>query len=380
MRALIIFYLIFFGFTGGFGKSQADSLAVPSSVVAVEGNDRTFEGKPVPGAQLFRNKIFPFAYSFILLTMGGLFIFITVRHRKKEKSNREVLERKNLEISRARDQLVNQEKLALLGKLTWGIAHEIKTPLNFINNFSKNSLELTRELARELDMQISESDASFGQVRQIIEDLCKNSITITRNGRRMDRLVSSLLPPPNYSPGKPQMIDLHHLIDDNVKLAFHSYRAIDPTFNLQIQKEYDRSLELVWVIPQALSRVMLNIAINACYALNQKRRKTFSVPFRPTLNIATRNLDGKFEISIRDNGPGIPEEIQPEIFSPFFSTKPLEDGNIGLGLFISHDIIVRGHKGAIAVKSHPEEFTSFIIHLPMYQPDPVLGEDYSPHW
>jgi len=261
------------------------------------------------------------------------------------------------------DQLIVQEKLASLGALTAGIAHEIKNPLNFVNNFAALSVELAGELQGELERQQEKIEPEpLTYITELLHDLRQNAGKIQEHGKRADSIVRSMLLHSRGQSGEWQMNDLNGLLAEYIQLAYHGMRAQDASFNLTIETDYDQSIGLVGIMPQGLSRVFLNLLNNACYAVNEKR-KTLSEIFSPLLSVRTRRLNDLVEIRIRDNGPGIPPEVMEKVFNPFFTTKPPGQGT-GLGLSISHEIVVREHKGDIRVETEPGKFTEFVVTLP----------------
>jgi two-component system NtrC family sensor kinase len=347
-------------------KSASDSLERKNKLARITQikNDHAFELEHLHLQNQLKRQQLRQKLSMTGLGVALLLIFILTRYYQEKKQGLEALRKKNEEILKTRDQLIIQEKLASLGQLAAGIAHEIKNPLNFVNNFAEGSIELTEELVEELEKRdIHLHQERFSSIREIIEDLKQNSIDINHNGRRADRIVRSIMEHARGHNGEVREVDINRLIDENVNLAFHGYRAIDSSFSLYIEKDYDPMTGKVEVVPQDLGRVLLNIINNACYALNQKR-KTSPSDFLPTLEVRTHALDDHLEIHIRDNGPGIPEEIRKNIFTPFFTTKPTGEGNTGLGLSISYDIIVNAHHGALKVESEPGQYTTFMIRLP----------------
>ncbi|MDH3215362.1 MAG: ATP-binding protein [Candidatus Krumholzibacteria bacterium] len=273
------------------------------------------------------------------------------------------LEEKNEEIIRTQQQLIVQEKLASLGALTAGIAHEIKNPLNFVNNFAELSTELVHDLREDIDKH---KDAIGADTRENIEDILRvlesNVTKINEHGKRADSIVRGMLLHSRGQKGDRQDTDVNGLLDEYVNLAYHGMRAVDAAFNIKIEKDYDSTIEKLEVIPQDLSRVFLNIINNACYATHEKKQKAKN-EYSPTLSLRTRNLGDKVEIRIRDNGPGIPREVRDKIFNPFFTTKPTGMGT-GLGLSLSYDIIVQEHKGDLKVETEDGQFTEFVISLP----------------
>jgi signal transduction histidine kinase len=259
-------------------------------------------------------------------------------------------------------QIIAQEKLASLGGLTAGIAHEIKNPLNFINNFAELAVELTDELREELQRQQDQLEVSSREyIGELLADLSQNAQKIHQHGQRADKIVRGMLMHSRGERADRQSTDLNALLDEAVTLAYHGIRAQDTSFNITIQKSYDDRLPPLMIVASDMSRVFLNLVNNACYATHAKA-KTQSDD-SPTLNIGTKDLGAQVEIRIRDNGSGIPPDIQNRIFEPFFTTKPTGEGT-GLGLSISHDIIVQAHRGAIEIDTQFGEYTEFIITLP----------------
>jgi signal transduction histidine kinase len=273
------------------------------------------------------------------------------------------LEEKNEEIIKTQEQLIMQEKLASLGALTAGIAHEIKNPLNFVNNFAELSIELMQELQEDLAAQKDRLDEkTFSRIEDTLTDLEHNSKKINEHGKRADSIVRGMLLHSRGKSGERMPIDINTLLDEYVNLAYHGLRAQDSSFNIAIKTDYDPSVGMLDVVPQDLSRVFLNIVNNACYAANEKKQKVDG-SFAPALAVSTKNLGDKVEVRIRDNGSGIPKEIIDKVFDPFFTTKPTGKGT-GLGLSLSYDIVVKEHGGDLKVETEPGSFTEFIIVLP----------------
>jgi signal transduction histidine kinase len=271
----------------------------------------------------------------------------------------------NEEIFKTQDQLIVQEKMASLGQLTAGIAHEIKNPLNFINNFAEGSVDLTNELAEMLNnLEENPGKEDIDELNDIIGELKQNAVDILDNGKRADRIVRSMMDHTRESKGERQLTDINTLVDENVNLAYHGYRAINSPFNISIQKNYGKSLAPIEIVQPDIGRVMLNILSNACYAIMEKQ-KNEGETYSPELKISTKSINGELEVRIRDNGTGIPQNIREKIFNPFFTTKPTGEGNTGLGLSISYDIIVQQHHGKLEVDSEPGEYTEFVVSLPM---------------
>ncbi|HEY9633204.1 MAG TPA: AAA family ATPase [Coleofasciculaceae cyanobacterium] len=266
-------------------------------------------------------------------------------------------------------QIIAQEKLASLGALTAGIAHEIKNPLNFVNNFAELSAELTEELLEEIDTQKDRLDSEATEyIEEILNDLSQNVKKINEHGKRADNIVRGMLMHSAGKTGERQPTDINALLAEYVNLAYHGMRAKDSSFNVIIKTNYDESIGQVNVVPQNISRVFLNVINNACYSAYEKKMH-YQAPaneaeeFSPTLWVSTKNLGDQIEIRIRDNGKGIPEEHKDKIFNPFFTTKPTGQGT-GLGLSISHDIIAQEHQGVIKVKTEAGKYAEFTIVLP----------------
>jgi len=285
------------------------------------------------------------------------------RANNQEKKKSEELEKALDQLRRAQDQLVIQQKLASLGSLTAGIAHEIKNPLNFVTNFAEVSLGLMAEL-RESLMEHREriEPKAVQNILDVLEDLEKTTSKIQEHGKRADGIVRNMLMHSRGQAGERQMANINSILSEYVKLAYHGMRAQNVDFNVAIQEDLDPSIEPISVVAHDLSRVFLNIANNACYAAYEKKKK-LGAGFSPLVQVSTKNLGTHVEIRIRDNGDGIPEQIKQRIFEPFFTTKPTGSGT-GLGLSISYDIIVQQHNGDIRVVSDPEHYTEFIITLP----------------
>ena len=268
------------------------------------------------------------------------------------------------QLHRAQDQIVVREKLAALGELTAGVAHEIKNPLNFVKNFSEASQELVAELNEELADSAESMEADQQSlVREICDDLTENMTRIRHHGERADRIVRDMLKMGSDS-GEKQPTDINGLLEEHARLAFHSARATDPDFQLEIEEDLDPAVGQVEVIPQDLGRVFLNMVGNACHATDARRRaEGADVGYNPTLRIATKRFETHVEITIRDNGTGIPPDVIDKIFNPFFTTKPTDQGT-GLGLALSNDI-VRQHGGEIRVDSEAGSHTEMVVTIPL---------------
>jgi signal transduction histidine kinase len=261
----------------------------------------------------------------------------------------------------AQDRLVQTEKLASLGQLTAGIAHEIKNPLNFVNNFSSVSGDLIDELNEVL--KTTEMD---GKTREEIDELTHmlkgNLEKVVQHGKRADSIVKNMLLHSREGSGERRPADINAIVEESLNLAYHGARAEKSGFNITLKRDFDPEAGTLDLYPQEISRVFLNLISNGFYAAT-KRKETAAGDFEPTLSAATKNLGNRVEIRIRDNGTGIPEEVKEKMFNPFFTTKPAGEGT-GLGLSMSHDIVVKQHGGGIDVDTEPGSFTEFIITLP----------------
>ena len=267
------------------------------------------------------------------------------------------------DLQSTQDQLIAQEKLASLGQLTAGIAHEIKNPLNFVNNFSELSVGLLDDLNDELQKQKSKLDPdSLVEMNDIISTLKKNSEKINEHGKRADSIVHSMLQHSRGKTGEKQLSDINTMLDEDLNLVYHGMRALDGTFNIKIERDYDQNLSRVNIIPQDMSRVFLNILTNGCYESNRKKME-LKTDEPAIIKVKTSETDSFVEIRIRDNGHGIPEKIRNKLFTPFFTTKPTGKGT-GLGLSISYDIVVGEHHGELSFESIEGQFTEFLIRLP----------------
>ena len=289
----------------------------------------------------------------VLLIIG---LILYRNNRQKQKTNK-VLETTLSNLKSTQSQLIQAEKMASLGELTAGIAHEIKNPLNFVNNFSEVSCELLNEMKTELQQKNEE------EVAELIEDLNQNLEKINQHGKRADSIVKGMLLHSRGTSGEKTLTDINNLLNQDVNLAYHGMRAQNKEFNIKIEREYDKTLEKISVVPQDISRVFLNIINNACYAAYDKKKKSGD-DFTPTLKVSTKNINNKVEIHISDNGNGIPKDIIDKIFQPFFTTKPTGEGT-GLGLSLSYDIVTKIHGGELNVETKEGKGTEFIIQIPV---------------
>ena len=270
------------------------------------------------------------------------------------------------ELQTAQDRLIQSEKLASLGQLTAGIAHEIKNPLNFVNNFSSLSTELIDELNDLLGSAASDTKAIDTMVRAEMAELTQmlkgNLEKVVKHGKRADSIVKNMLLHSREGSGEHRAADINAIVEESLNLAYHGARAEKSGFNITLERDLDPSAGIIDLYPQEITRALLNLISNGFYAAN-KRKEAGDAGFEPSLTATTKNLGNMVEIRIRDNGTGIPAEVREKMFNPFFTTKPAGEGT-GLGLSLSHDIVVKQHGGKIEVDTEPGQFTEFIITLP----------------
>ena len=268
------------------------------------------------------------------------------------------------DLRRAQDRLIQAEKMASFGQLTAGIAHEIKNPLNFVNNFAGLSVELLDELKEAAAPALAALDGdNLAEVDEIVAMLTGNLEKIAEHGRRADGIVKSMLEHSRGESGERRPVDLNNLVEEALNLAYHGARAQDQSFNITLERDFAAAIAPIELVPQDVTRVLLNLIGNGFYAATKRLKDGAEPNFRPTLKVTTRDLGEAVEIRVRDNGAGIMPEIRDKLFQPFFTTKPTGEGT-GLGLSISYDIVTQQHGGTIAVDSRVGEFTEFAIHLP----------------
>ncbi|MBD3177475.1 MAG: hypothetical protein GF320_20080 [Armatimonadia bacterium] len=288
-----------------------------------------------------------------------------VAERTRELADKnEALEESLARLRETQGQLLVQERLASLGSLTAGIAHEIKNPLNFVNNFAKLSVGLVDEVEEEME-KLGGDDAAEAKenIADALADLRVNVTKISEHGERADRIVRGMLQHARGSTGQRMETDIGMLVDEGMSLAYHAMRGQDPTFNVTFDKQFAQGLPAITVCPDDLNRVILNIVANGCYAV-KKRADAEGADYCPTVQARTWLEDSHLCIALRDNGTGMPEHVRAHIFEPFFTTKPTGEGT-GLGLSISYEIITQGHGGQLSVTSAEGEFTEFLIKLPV---------------
>ncbi|TMI96177.1 MAG: GHKL domain-containing protein [Bacteroidetes bacterium] len=274
----------------------------------------------------------------------------------KLEAAKQQVEKTLTDLKQAQTQLVQSEKMASLGELTAGIAHEIQNPLNFVNNFSEVSKELLDEMKTELETGNTED------AKDIADDVIQNLEKINHHGKRADAIVKSMLQHSRSSSGKKEPTDINALADEYLRLAYHGLRAKDKSFNAKFETEFDNSIGKVNIISQDIGRVLVNLINNAFYAVSE-RKKHETNGYEPTVEVLTKKTNDKIEIKVKDNGNGIPQKVIDKIFQPFFTTKPTGQGT-GLGLSLSYDIVTKGHGGELKVETKEGEGSEFIIQLP----------------
>jgi len=284
-------------------------------------------------------------------------------NRQKQKANlllnrqKEEVQNALLQLKSTQTQLIQSEKMASLGELTAGIAHEIQNPLNFVNNFS----EVSAELVDEMDEELAKGDIAEAQA--IGADLKQNLEKIRHHGKRADAIVKGMLQHSQSSSGAKEPTNINALAEEYLRLSYHGLRSKDKSFNADMVTHFDEKLPAINVIPQDIGRVFLNLFNNAFYAVNQKQ-KTAVEGYKPEVSVGTYVENGKVVIKVKDNGVGIPDAIKEKIMQPFFTTKPTGEGT-GLGLSLTYDMVVKGHGGSITVASKEGEGSEFTITLPV---------------
>jgi signal transduction histidine kinase len=300
----------------------------------------------------------------VILTIAGILyrnnlarkkaFFLLQKQKAEINEQRDRAETTLRELKSTQSQLIQSEKMASLGELTAGIAHEIQNPLNFVNNFSDVNTELLKELNNEIDK------GNFGEVKSIAMAIIDNEEKISHHGKRADNIVKGMLQHSRTSTGQKELTDINALADEYLRLSYHGLRAKDQTFNASIETDFDSNLGPINVVPQDIGRVLLNLYNNAFYATSEKK-KMIGPQYEPIVSLRTNKSNGSVEIRVKDNGNGIPQKVLDKIFQPFFTTKPPGQGT-GLGLSLSYDII-KAHGGEIKVNTKEGEGTEFIIGL-----------------
>jgi two-component system, NtrC family, sensor kinase len=308
---------------------------------------------------------------------GFVLMYSDITERKRAEAEiraaRDMAETALQELKTAQTSLVHAEKMASLGQLTAGIAHEIKNPLNFVNNFAGLSVELLDELKETTAPAVATlGDDKRAEIDETMVMLTGNLEKIAEHGKRADNIVKSMLEHSRGVTGERREVDLNSLVEEALNLAYHGARAQDQGFNITLERDYAPILKPIELTPQEMTRVFLNLFGNGFYAANKRVRVNGGGSFRPTLRVETREMGDAVEVRVRDNGTGIPPEIRDKLFQPFFTTKPTGEGT-GLGLSITYDIVTQQHGGTIAVDSQVGEFTEFTIRLPRDRQATVRG-------
>jgi PAS domain S-box-containing protein len=299
---------------------------------------------------------------------GFVLIFSDITERKRSeaeiRSARDAAEAAFRDLKAVQANLIQAEKMASLGQLTAGIAHEIKNPLNFVNNFAALSVDLLSELKQTAAPGFAAlSEQQRAEVEDVSTMLTGNLEKITEHGRRADGIVKAMLEHSRGSSSERRMVDLNALIEEALNLAYHGARAQDQTFNITLERDFGAGIAPIELNPQDITRAFLNLFSNALYATTRRARDGGDAGFEPTLKVTTRTAGDVVEIRVRDNGTGIPIDIRDKLFQPFFTTKPTGEGT-GLGLSITYDIVTQQHGGSIAVDSKVGEYSEFVIRLP----------------
>jgi signal transduction histidine kinase len=324
------------------------------------------EGVPIGLLILTRSEVQPFTDKQIELVTTyadqAAIAIANVRLFEAEQERTHELTKSLEDLRTAQDRLVQTQKLASLGQLTAGIAHEIKNPLNFVNNFSGVSAELIDEL-REALGRMTGDDKTRREIAELTSTLRENLDKVMQHGKRADAIVKNMLLHSREGSGEHRLVDVNALVDESLNLAYHGARAEKQGFKINMERLFDPAAGQVDVFPQEITRALLNLISNGFYAATRRKEQSNSDAYEPTLTAATKNLGDRVAITIRDNGTGIPAEVKEKMFNPFFTTKPAGEGT-GLGLSITHDIIVKQHLGSIEVDTQPGEFTEIRITLP----------------
>ncbi len=318
--------------------------------------------KELEDAQVsYRNKLklYGLIAGLVVLVVTTFILYRNNRHKQKAnvllQQQKEKIEATLNELKSTQAQLIQSEKMASLGELTAGIAHEIQNPLNFVNNFSEVSNELIVEMNDELDK------GDIDEAKTIALDIKQNLEKINHHGKRVDAIVKGMLQHSQTSTGKKELTDINKLADEYLRLAYHGLRAKDKSFNATLKTDFDETIGNINIIPQDIGRVILNLINNAFYAVTEKAKQQ-GADFEPTVSINTKKTGDKVEVSVKDNGNGIPQKILDKIFQPFFTTKPTGQGT-GLGLSLAYDII-KAHGGELKAETKENEGATFIIQLP----------------
>jgi len=346
--------------------SQQKTLQVQNLVFNEQQRQQDTRAKEIA----YQNKVRFYALLGVIVVFILIAFILLYANQKRQNANRllkqqneqiqsqhKALEKTLNELKNTQIQLIQSEKMASLGELTAGIAHEIQNPLNFVNNFSEVNTELIEEMQSEIGKK------NYDEVKTIATDIKGNQLKISQHGKRADFIVKGMLQHSRVSTGEKQLTNLNVLADEFFKLSYHGLRAKDKSFNAEMVTSFDPNLPKINIVQQDIGRVLLNLFNNAFYAVNQKA-KVAGPGYKPEVSISTSAANGHVIISVKDNGNGIPDSIKDKIMQPFFTTKPTGEGT-GLGLSLSYDIVVKGHGGNIQVDSKESEGSEFIIKLPI---------------
>jgi len=300
-----------------------------------------------------------------LVGLGVLFVIAFIlftNNRQRKKANillqkqKEKVESTLSELKTTQAQLIQSEKMASLGELTAGIAHEIQNPLNFVNNFSEVNEELISEMNEQMDK------GNYAEAKSIASNVLQNQEKIKQHGKRADAIVKNMLEHSRTSSGQKEITDINLLADEYLRLASHGMHARDKSFNAKFETDFDHSIGKISIVPHEIGRAILNLINNSFYAVSERAKQ--NIPgYEPTVTVATRKVNDKVELRVKDNGNGIPEKVRDKIFQPFFTTKPTGQGT-GLGLSLAYDI-VKAHGGEIKVETKEHEGSEFIVQLPI---------------
>jgi signal transduction histidine kinase len=283
-------------------------------------------------------------------------LLLTSQKNEIEQQKKQVEESME-QLQSTQSQLIQAEKMASLGELTAGIAHEIQNPLNFVNNFAEVNTELIHELKKEIE------PAGIISANELIEDIKTNSEKITHHGNRADAIVKGMLQHSRKTSGQKELTDINALCDEYLRLSYHGLKAKDKSFNAEFETNFDAALAPISIIPQDIGRVILNLINNAFYAVNARQKMEQDSGYKPLVTLTTSKQGDQVVIEVADNGTGMPEQVKEKIFQPFFTTKPTGEGT-GLGLSLSYDIVTKGHGGSINVSTSTNQGTVFSVQLP----------------
>ncbi|MFN7586234.1 MAG: sensor histidine kinase, partial [Bacteroidota bacterium] len=324
-------------------------------VMSFEEEQRKLELEQTRKEAQARLKIYFLIAGLLLVSVFGL---LMLRNNKQKQKINAKLQNTLANLQATQKQLVQSEKMASLGELTAGIAHEIQNPLNFVNNFAEVNTELIDELETEANK------GNLEEVKLLAKDIKENESKINFHGKRADAIVKSMLQHSRKSSGQKELTDINALCDEYLRLSYHGLRAKDKSFNAEFDTQFDTTLAPISVVPQDIGRVILNLINNAFYAVNERQKKDKDSGYKPRVTLTTRQEGNQVVIEVADNGTGMPDQVKEKIFQPFFTTKPTGEGT-GLGLSLSYDIVTKGHGGTMEVETIETAGTKFGIRLPL---------------